>query len=155
MCPVRLGFALVTTGLRMSALCGLFQLMKICWNLDQRNVVQRSCTASWSNGCWGRQCLISIRLHLTVVSQWHLQLPLVPPLSPPPKPHHRSQAGLLGSGDCLSWPPSTRRLQHSGTDERGCTGRMWSLRCGEFGLYYLDVNTRVASPQMWLPFVPR
>lgn len=44
-------------------------------------------------------------------------------------------------------PSTTQRA-----DERGGTGRMWARRCCEFGLYYLDVNTRIASPQMWLPF---
>lgn len=42
--------------------------------------------------------------------------PPSPPHSPPQKPHHRPQTGLCsfwGSGDCLSWPPSTSRPQHS------------------------------------------
>lgn len=110
------------------------------------------------NWCWGPKFLLSTSSasashnHL---SPSHLQLPLQPPAYPP-KNHitvlKQACTQFLG----VRWlfklatvhqPSTTQRA-----DERGGTGRMWSRRCGEFGLYYLDVNTRVASPQMWLPF---
>lgn len=103
-----------------------------------------------------RTCSLPLlHLHLTI-SPSHLQLPLHRLPASSPQNHitvlKRACTQFLG----VRWlfklaavhqPSTTQRA-----DERGGTGRMWVRRCGEFGLYYLNVNTRVASPQMWLPF---
>lgn len=90
------------------------------------------------------------------LSPSHLQLPLHRLPASSPQNHitvlKRACTQFLG----VRWLFKLAAVHQPSTtqpaDERGGTGRMWVRRCGEFGLYYLDVNTRVASPQMWLPF---
>lgn len=106
-----------------------------------------------------RTKVLALYLFCICISQSSLSItPPTPPPPPayPPKNHitvlKQACTQFLG----VRWlfklatvhqPSTTQRA-----DERGGTGRMWARRCCEFGLYYLDVNTRIASPQMWLPF---
>lgn len=58
-----------------------------------------------------------LHLHLTIISLHHTSNSPLTPLHLPPKTTSQSWGrpalSFWGSGDCLSWPPSTSRPQHS------------------------------------------